>query len=192
MRTGLASLPLNLDKAKGHLAAATLIQLALKLDIVHVVTHSEASHAARPEDIIESCNIVDQVISQVYSSNLNFITEEIRKRKEELIMQARWIIDLIPKLARTSSERKNPHVNHEVLSSLVKYGIFDAPHLKNNRFAQGKIRTKIINGACYSWDDELQKQVDEIERIKAIIVNYPDQFISKKDIPKEITIGKVM
>ncbi|MFX1313834.1 MAG: methionine synthase, partial [Promethearchaeota archaeon] len=45
VRTGLESFPLNLEKAKGQLAAATLIQLALKPDIVHVVSFSEASHA---------------------------------------------------------------------------------------------------------------------------------------------------
>jgi hypothetical protein len=55
-----------------------------------------------------------------------------------------------------------------VLNNLVKYGIFDAPHLKNNKYAKGEIQTKIINGACYAWDSSRGKIYDEIERIKDI------------------------
>jgi hypothetical protein len=171
VRTGLASFPLNLDKAKGQLAAATMIQLALKPDIVHVVSFSEADHAARPKDIIESCNIVDQVVTKVYNSNLSFINKNIIERKEELIRQAKWIIDLIPNLAKTSEEIKNPWLDYRVLNRLVKLGIFDAPHLKNNKFAQGKISTRIINGACYSWDHSRNEKLGEIMRIKKILVD---------------------
>lgn len=192
VRTGLASFPIDLDKAKGQLAIATLIQLAIKPDIVHVVSYSEASHAARPEDIIESCNIVDQVINTSFASKLNFIDKKIRRRKEELIREAQWIIDLIPRLAKTHEEQKNPRINHKVLNRLVEYGIFDAPHLKNNRFALGRIKTRIINGACYSWDIKHQKRIDERERIKKIIEKYPNLLMSEDKVQKEFFYGKVM
>lgn len=168
VRTGLASFPLDLDRAKGQLAAATLVQLAIKPDIVHVVSFSEASRAALPEDIIESCKIVDQVINEVYSSEINIIGNKIQERKEELIKQAKWIINLIPYLAKYKNEHKNPYTNFNVLNRLVKYGIFDAPHLKNNKFAVGKIKTKIVNGACYSWDTKANRKYDEIQRIRDI------------------------
>jgi hypothetical protein len=192
VRTGLASLPLNLQKAKGYLATATMIQLAIKPDIVHVVTHSEANHAAFPEDIIESCNIVNQVIDNVYSSKINFIDEKIEKRKEELIQQAEWIINLIPRLVKNSDEEENPWINYKVLNCLVKYGIFDAPHLRNNKFALGKIRTKIIDGACYSWDESRQKRIDEIERIIDIMTEYPDKFSSTFEIDENLKSEQVM
>jgi hypothetical protein len=192
VRTGLASFPINLDKAKGHLAAATLIQLAIKPDIIHVVSYSEANHAARPEDIIESCNIVDQVINTSFASKLNFIDKKIRKRKEELIKEAQWIINLIPCLAKTYEEQKNPWINHKVLNRLVKYGIFDAPHLKNNSFALGQIKTKVINGACYSWDIKNQKIIDERERINKIIEKYPNLLMSEDKPQKEFLYGKVV
>ncbi|MFX1267202.1 MAG: methionine synthase [Promethearchaeota archaeon] len=171
VRTGLASFPLDLDKAKGQLAAATMVQLSIKPDIVHVVSYSEADHAARPEDVIESCKIVDQIINKIYSSNLKIIDEKIQQRKKELIKQAKWIIDVIPYLARNNKEFKNSYINYNVLNRIVKYGIFDAPHLKNNKFASGKIKTKIINGACYSWDETRLKRYDEIQRIQDIIFN---------------------
>ena len=193
VRTGLASFPIDLYKAKGHLAAATLVQLAIKPDIVHVVSYSEASHAARPEDIIESCSIVDQVINTSFASKLNLIDEEIRKRKEELIKQAKYIVDIIiPGLAKNSSERKNPYVNYRILNRLVKYGIFDAPHLKNNQFALGQIKTKIINGACYSWDNKRQEILDERQRIKGIIETHSTIFFSEEKFKKENNYGEVM
>ena len=192
VRTGIASFPLNLNKAKGQLAAATLIQLAIKPDIVHVVSYSEASHAARPEDIIESCNIVEQVINTAYSSELNIIDDKIKKRKEELIKQARWIVNLIPGLARTPFEQENPFVNFKVLNRLIKYGIFDAPHLKNNEFALGRIKTKIIEGACYSWDEKRQEKVDELSRIKKIIEENLNKFNFEDSLRKEIIRAMVM
>ncbi|MFX1327854.1 MAG: methionine synthase [Promethearchaeota archaeon] len=192
VRTGLASFPLDLDKAKGQLATATMVQLAIKPDIVHVVSYSEADHAALPEDIIESCKIVDQVINKIYSSDIDFINKRILKRKEELINQANWIINLIPFLAKYKKELKDPYINSNILYRIVKYGIFDAPHLKNNKYALGKIETKIIDGACYSWDDITQKKYDEIQRIKDIIFNLPDVRISNSLNQKGKTILGVM
>jgi len=169
VRTGLSSFPLHLNKAKGQLAIATAIQLAIKPDIIHVVSYSEADHAAKPEDIIESCDIVEQVVNRVYSSNINYIDERVEKRKEELIHQAKWIIDLIPLLAKTPSEQKNPYINYKVLNRVVTHGIFDSPHLINNDFAVGKIKTKMIEGGCYSWDGKQKVKLDEIKRIKTIL-----------------------
>ncbi|MGQ4874542.1 MAG: methionine synthase [Promethearchaeia archaeon] len=186
VRTGLASFPLNLNKAKGQLAAATMIQLALRPDIIHVVSYSEADHAATPEDIIESCQIVEQVVNQFYSSDINYINDKIIKRKEELIKQAKWLVGIIPYLAKNEKESENPYIEPTVLNRLVKYGIFDAPHLKNNPYAKGKIETKIINGGCDSWDKLRNKPISEIERVMMIIEDLPDNIIDKSILKKEI------
>ncbi len=164
----------------------------MRPDILHVVSYSEASHAARPEEIIESCNIVDQVIDQVYSSKLNVIDDRVTQRKEDLIKQARWIIDLIPSLTKSTDEIQNPYINLEALTRLVKHGIFDAPHLKNNKYAQGKIKTKIIDGACISWDDQLQKPIDEIERILQILSKISHEFPQLKQVRKKIAKMELM
>ncbi|MFX1290367.1 MAG: methionine synthase [Promethearchaeota archaeon] len=192
VRTGLASFPLDLSRAKGQLATATIVQLALKPDIVHVVSYSEAAHAALPEDVIESCKIVEQVINGIYSSEINVVNDKIIKRKEELIKQAKWIIESIPILAKNREELQNPYINYKVLNRLVKYGIFDAPHLVNNKYAQGKIRTKIINGGCYSWDDSRQKKYDEIQRVKDIIINLQDLKLVNLINKREKTIFGVI
>lgn len=191
VRTGLASFPLDSDKAKGQLAGATMVQLTIKPDIVHVVSYSEANHAALPEEVIESCKIVDQVINRMYSSEINMIDSQILKRKEVLIKQAKWIINLIPLLANNKEELKDPFTNPNVLNRLVKYGIFDAPHLKINKYASGKIKTRIIDGACYSWDDLRQKKYKEIQRIKDIISNIPNIKIPDKLNQKISLLGEL-
>jgi len=191
VRTGLASFPLDLDKAKGQLAASTMIQLALKPDIVHVVSFSEADHAAYPEDIIESCKIVDQVINEYSQSNLNYLNDSIIQRKNQLIKEAKIIIDLIPKLAKTSDELESPYINYKVLNRLIKYGIFDAPHLKNNKFALGKIKTKIINGACFSWKKDQQQIYDELHRIEDIDNNILEISLFTREDQKKKYISMV-
>ena len=192
VRTGLASFPFDLDKAKGQLAVATMIQLVIRPDIVHVVSYSEADHAAQPQDIIESCKIVDQVINKVYSSKLKIIDDNIQQRKNELIKQAKWIVDIIPFLAKDNKEFKNPYVNYNILNRIVKLGIFDAPHLKNNKFALGKIKTKIIDGACYSWDEIRQKKYNEIQRIQDLISNIKDITLPESLWEQGASISKVM
>ena len=192
VRTGLVSFPLDLDKAKGQLAVATMIQLSLKPDIVHVVSFSEANHAALPEDIIESCKIVDQVIDRYYSSNISILSEKILDRKKELMKQAKWIVNLIPELSKISEKTANPYISYENLHQLVKLGIFDAPHLKNNKFAPGKIKTKIIDGACYSWDEIRNKKIDEVERIKLIVGSDTNIDLTESNLQFEKNAAKVI
>ncbi|MEK6851593.1 MAG: cobalamin-dependent protein, partial [Candidatus Thermoplasmatota archaeon] len=49
VRTGLTSLPLDPDMAKGHLGSSIHTMVAMKPDILHVVGYSEADFAATPE-----------------------------------------------------------------------------------------------------------------------------------------------
>jgi hypothetical protein len=191
VRTGLASFPMDLDKAKGQLAAATMVQLELKPDIVHVVSFSEANHAALPEDIIESCKIVDHVIDLHYSSNISVLNKKILDRKTELMEQAKWIVNLIPELSKTSEKSTNPFTNYENLLRLIELGIFDAPQLKNNKFALGKIKTKVIDGTCYSWDEDQNKKITEVDRIKFIVESDPNIDLSKLKFQFEKTATEV-
>ncbi len=49
-RIGLLSHPSDLVAARGHLAASTYLQMALKPHIYHIVGHTEAHHAATADD----------------------------------------------------------------------------------------------------------------------------------------------
>ena len=61
-RTGLLSYPLDPECGAGHLAASVYLQMALKPDIVHMVGHTEADHAATAEDVIEASRMARRAI----------------------------------------------------------------------------------------------------------------------------------
>ena len=47
---------------RGHLAASTYLQMALRPHIVHVVGHTEAHHAATAKDVIAACKVARRAI----------------------------------------------------------------------------------------------------------------------------------
>ena len=172
VRAGLASLPLQLNRAKGQLALSTIYQMALHPHIVHVVTHSEALHAALPREIIESSEIVNQIITR----SLNGLPDpakdpEVNARKQQLMTEAAHIFKMIEVFAKNLNlnEKKPSVVQKLLLTKIVTSGLFDAPHLVNNLYARGCIQTRIIDGACVTYDPLQEKVVSEDERIKHII-----------------------
>ncbi len=93
-RGGLSSFPPNLNMAKGHLADSTRTQLYMDPNIIHVVSYSEAHHEAKEEDIIESCEIVKQVIKNFnrYEQFDPFNDLKLIARKEEIMIGAMYNI----------------------------------------------------------------------------------------------------
>ncbi len=88
-RIGLLSHPLDPDAARGHLAASTYLQMALKPHIYHIVGHTEAHHAATAEDIIEASKIVRRAITNALGAPDMTKAPEVQERKEILIAEAK-------------------------------------------------------------------------------------------------------
>ncbi|GAB4311491.1 MAG: hypothetical protein Kow0069_11900 [Promethearchaeota archaeon] len=172
-RAGLASFPLDPDRAKAHLAATTAVQLAVDPDVVHVVTHCEADHAARPADIVESVKVVEHVLER-HSGRRSSLAElpAVKKRVDELVEQAAWVVEQVPRLVLPGEEAGDPYLNPKVLARLVYSGVFDAPHLVGNRFALGALQTRVVDGACVAWDPEREAPLDERERVNSAIEGY--------------------
>ncbi|MBE0068618.1 cobalamin B12-binding domain-containing protein [Thermoanaerobacterium thermosaccharolyticum] len=174
-RAGLASMPQDLFEAKGQLASSAYLSMAIKPHIYHVVGFCEAHHAATPDDIIESVKIVKAVIKNTLSGMFDFTQDlDVLKRKEELVNDAMVIINAIKELNTLCSDPlSDPHT----LSLAIKLGILDAPHLKGNKSASGSLQTKVINGACYAFDYENNRVIEEEERVFNIIQNYQKMII---------------
>ena len=66
VRAGLTHFSIDQNVAKGQLAASTLLAFALRPQILHVVSFSEADHAATADDVIESCKIVKGVLKNAW------------------------------------------------------------------------------------------------------------------------------
>jgi methylmalonyl-CoA mutase cobalamin-binding subunit len=152
-RTGLLSYPLDPEAARGHLAASIYLQMALKPDIIHIVGHTEADHAATAEDVIAASKIARRAIENAVRGAPDPGTDpRVQACKEELVADARLTLDAIRSLAAPGVE--DPWTDTATLARAVTSGILDAPQLKNNRFGRGVVRTQIVNGMCLAVDAE--------------------------------------
>ncbi len=166
-RAGLASFPADLNQAKGQLAASAYLAMAIKPHIYHVVGFCEAHHAAEAEDVIESCKIVRGIIKNEFLGSIDLSKDvNVQRRKTELIEEAKLIIDSIKSL---SPEIDDPLTDPDTLVKAVKLGILDAPQLKGNSIAKGELKTRMVSGALYAYDEESAKIIHEKERLEAIL-----------------------
>jgi hypothetical protein len=160
-RIGLLSHPLDTDAARGHLAAATYLQMALKPDIYHIVGHTEADHAATGEDVIEASKIVRRAINNAMGAPDMTKDPASQKRVKELVKDANLLLDAIRALSAASSD---PLTDPATLTLAVTSGLMDAPQLRNNKFGRGEVRTRIVNGASVAVDKK-GKPISERKRI---------------------------
>lgn len=175
-RAGLASFPTNLDQAKGQLAASAYLAMAIKPHIYHVVGFCEAHHAATADDIIESCNIVRGVIRNTFLGTVDITKDrEVQERKQELIREAKIILNAIKSL---SPQVEDPLTDPDTIAKAIEIGILDAPHLRGNPAACGKLVTKLENGALYAYDKEEGRIITEEERIQKILSTVNDKKIA--------------
>ncbi len=167
-RAGLTSMPAGYDRAKGHLAASTFLQMAVKPDIVHIVGHSEYHHAATADDIIEGCNVVRGAI-QLALQGLPDMAQDVavQARKAELVSEARLLLDAICALAPSSVD--DPLTDAATLAKAVHIGLLDAPHLMGNKEGKGEVAVRFDDGACRAFDRESGRVITEEERIAKIM-----------------------
>jgi methylmalonyl-CoA mutase cobalamin-binding subunit len=152
-RTGLLSYPLEVNAARAHLATSIYLQMALKPHIIHVVGQTEAHHAATAEDVIEASWIARKAIDNSLAGAPDMLADPlIHTQVEHLVSEAEVTLQAIRGLAR--NDGSDAWTDPEILAQSVKLGILDAPQLRNNPFASGKIRTRIQNGSCVAVDLE--------------------------------------
>ncbi len=167
-RAGLTSMPAGFDKAKGHLAASTLIQMAVRPDIVHIVGHSEYHHAATAQDIIEGCHVVQGAIKLALQGLPDMAADpKVQARKEELIREAKLLLDAIRALA--PSDVHDPLLHAPTLAKAVHIGLLDAPHLMGNKEGLGRVAVRFEDGACRAFDRETGRVLTEEERLAKIL-----------------------
>jgi methylmalonyl-CoA mutase cobalamin-binding subunit len=167
-RTGLLSYPLDPTEARAHLATSIFLQLALRPQIVHVVGHSEADHAATAEDVIEACGLARRAIENALHGAPDLTADPVvRTRSDELVAEAKVTLQAISGLAQSGVT--DPLTDPRTLARAVKSGILDAPHLRNNRFALGQMQTRIDSrGACVPVDPSTGRAWSEAERLASL------------------------
>lgn len=162
-RTGLLSYPVEINAARAHLSASIYLQMALKPDIIHIVGHTEADHAATGEDIIEAARMARRAIENAMGQPDLTVDPAVVARKDELVEQARVTLEAIKSIAPASVS--DPWIDPATLAKSASLGIMDAPQLGNNEYARGEIITRIDErGACVVVD-ETGKTILERERL---------------------------
>jgi len=164
-RTGLLSYPLDPDAARAHMAASVYLQMALRPHIVHVVGHTEAHHAATAADVIEACKLARRAIENALRGQPDMTADPaIQQRAKELVREAQVTLKAIRALADPGV--RDPLTDPATLARAVTAGVLDAPHLRNNPYARGKIVTRIDErGACIVVDPANGRALAETERI---------------------------
>lgn len=162
-RNGLYSFPVDTDKARTQLAQSVYLQMALSPHIVHVVSYVEAVHAATATDVIEACKMASWVAQTALQGLPDMAADPVVQRRcDELIEEAMLIVEAIQKLGRGLSD--DPLVDPETLARAVGIGLLDAPHLRGNAYAAGRVRTRPVNGAIVAVDED-GRPIPERERI---------------------------
>ena len=159
-RTGLLSYPLEPGAARAHLAASIYVQMALAPHIVHIVGHTEADHAATGADVIEAACMARRSIENAVRGAADMLADPaVQARIEELVREAGVTLQAIRSVASEAVE--DPFTDPDTLSRSVSLGIMDAPHLKNNPFARGEVKTAFIGGACVAVNEKGEKLSEE-------------------------------
>ena len=144
-RIGLLSHPLDPDAARGHLGASTYLQMALKPHIYHIVGHTEAHHAATADDVIEASRIVRRAIDNAMGAPDMTTDPKVQTRTDQLVREANQLLE---KIRGQTDSADDPLIDPAALTRAVTSGLMDAPQLRNNKFALGKVKTRIVGGAC--------------------------------------------
>lgn len=163
VRAGIAHFSPVPSVAQGQLAASAVISLALQPHILHVVGYSEGDHAALPEEVINSCNIIHGVLRNCLKGFPDIAVDPmVIERKEELKKEAGILLEAIRQFAAGKSE--DPWADPLVLAEAIRVGLLDAPHFRGNPHLSGNITTRLIDGAWKAIDPESGEPIGESQR----------------------------
>ncbi|MFZ5910009.1 MAG: methionine synthase [Chloroflexota bacterium] len=167
-RTGLLSYPVEENAARAHLAASIYLQMALRPDIIHIVGHTEADHAATGADVIAAARMARRVIENGMGQPDLGADPAVQERQAELVEQAGVTLEAIRSIAPASCP--DAWTDPATLARCVSLGILDAPQLKNNRFGRGQIVARIDGrGANIVVHPITGKPVPEPERLETYL-----------------------
>jgi hypothetical protein len=170
-RSGLLSYPTDRRRAVAHLAQSTMLQMAVKPHIIHIVGSSEADHAATANDVIESAVMTHEVVDTALRGNPDMTHDPlVRQRTTELVAETMVLIDAIRRLGATDDAATDEDLltDPRTLARAVRSGLLDAPQLRRNPFGAGVIRTRTVDGAVRATDDR-GNPVSERQRTAALL-----------------------
>jgi len=166
VRAGLLHLSPRLAVAKGQLAASTVVALAVAPHIIHVVGYCEGDHAATADEVIESCEIVSGVLKNCHGRMHSLVdSTAVNNRKREILEDAELVLTALNGLREGDED---PLACPQSIAKAISLGILDAPHLRGNPYARGRLCTRIVDGAVLCVDPASGAVISEKERLEGL------------------------
>ena len=185
VRAGLSHFAVDLDKAKGQLAMATMIMLGLRPHIIHVVGYSEADHASRPEDVIESCKIVHGVMRNAFLGMPDPLHEpRVTELRKELLDEALLLLGTLERFGEELGS-EDPLADPSVIARAIRTGLIDAPHLRGQPCALGMVRTGPAAGGCRALGTR-GSTLQEADRLLKVLQDGPAAELIAGDVRRLI------
>lgn len=169
MRAGLTHFSNDLSVAKGQLAQSTNTILAMRPHILHVVGFSEASHAAEPEDVIESVKIAQGVLRNARVGAAGLVPDlKLKSTVRRLVDEAALVLGAMQALGRNMGAA-DPLAEPAVIARAINIGLVDAPHLAGQECALGAVATMPIDGGSQAVDADTGRPISEEDRVSSIM-----------------------
>jgi hypothetical protein len=163
VRAGLFSLPEQPDRARGQLASSVRTGMLVGPDIVHVVAHTEAHHAAEAEEVVAACRLADQVVTDALGGLPDpFLDPRVTARRDHLMAEAGYLLEAVDRFCPGALDG-----DPKALGRVVRTGLFDAPHLSGSRVAPAEVTT-VVDGGCNAVDPATGRRLGEVERVAAL------------------------
>ena len=165
LRAGLAHFSVDSQIAKGQLAVSTATMLNFNPHIVHIVSFTEADHAALATEVIESAKIVRGVIRNLAPGIPNMYGgTRIKNKAEKLFFDAQILLGVVKMLGEKMGSH-DPLSDPKVIAQAIQAGIFDAPQLRGQKCIPGDVKTLPKNGGCIAVDAS-GEELDEYKRLR--------------------------
>jgi methylmalonyl-CoA mutase cobalamin-binding subunit len=187
VRPGLSHFSGDLDIAKGQLATAISFALGLRPHIIHVVSFTEADHAASAKEVIESCKIVIGTLKNTLLGIPDPLKDpRISKKRIDIIEETSWILGTINNLGRHLGAHDS-FTDPKTLSMAVQLGILDAPHLRGQPCALGLVETSPVDGGCRAINFSNGQPLPERDRLMSLLKGSTAKKITGTDAQKFIS-----
>jgi len=170
VRAGIAHFSSIPAVAQGQVASSAVISLALRPHILHVVGYSEGDHAAYPQEVIHSCNIIHGVLQNCFGGLPEMVeTPAVQQRKDQLLAESRSLLDALREFGKDRTE--TPWTDPATLADAISEGLLDAPHFRGNRHLCGQITTRLVDGAWFAVDERGNPLTEEA-RLRAMRIRH--------------------
>ncbi len=186
-RTGIDHFEPDLEHAKKQLARSTLLQMLFVPQAIHIVSYCEALYAAKPEDIINSSQIIRKAV-KVYYDNQEDVDRchrdpAVLERKEYLKREALFLLEEIAALNPSYKGRKGDITgisaalaDPATLYLAMEKGYMAAPGIFTEPFRSVAVHTHtdIVNGGFIdSIDPMTLHRITEHERLQFLRQHSP-------------------